>query len=239
MPLEPISRTDWSGVRDRIDALRRHPSHDQVFGSKGHGFQLEPRLTPADVADVESTLGIALPADYRSFLTDVGAGGAGPFYGLFPLRRGAVGWEWHGDGAELTDRSRLGEPFPVERVPAGVLAELLAVRPKPNDFETEEELDDAFDNWDERLEALLYQPSMSVGAICLTDEGCAYRDWLVVTGPAAGTMWEDPRCLDQDFKPIQPGRNFRDWFLDWLAASEHTVVSSQHKVATETGHGAG
>jgi len=235
---EPMP-TDWSGVRDRIDALRRHPDHDQVFGSKGHGFRLEPRLTSGDVADVERTLGIALPADYRSFLTDVGAGGAGPFYGLFPLRRGARGWEWHGDGAELTDRSRLGEPFPVERVPAGVLAELLAVRPKADDFETDEELDEAFDEWDERLEALLYQPSMSVGAICLTDEGCAYRDWLVVSGPAAGTMWEDPRCLDQEFQPIQPNRNFRDWYLDWLGASEHTVVTSQHKVATETGHGAG
>ena len=78
-----------------------------------------------------------------------------------------------------------------------------------------------------RLEALLEDPSMTVGAICLADEGCGYRDWLVVSGPARGTMWEDPRCVDEDLKPMltEEGSpvSFGEWYLTWLAATEAAI----------------
>jgi hypothetical protein len=225
----PVSSTDWSGVADRVARLREHPRRHDVFGSDGHGFALAPPLTVAELAELETWLGVSLPGDYRNFLTEVGAGGAGPFYGLFPIRRGAdgTGWEWSGDGGELTNLRNLAEAFPIERVPEAILDALEAQRPKEADFDSDDELDAALDGWDERLEELLYQPAMTVGAICLADEGCAYRDWLIVSGPARGTMWEDPRCIDLDLKPMRGADGeaitFGNWYLGWLAACEETV----------------
>ncbi len=213
---------DWSGVRERVAALRAHPGSGEIFGAKGHGFVLESRLTTADLRDLEAWLAITLPDDYRSFLTDVGAGGAGPFYGLFPVRRrGDGGWFWDGDGGELPDFARIGEAFPTARVPEAALDALEAQKPDEDAFDDVEDFDAAYDVWDVRLEALLYQPSMTVGAICIAHEGCAYRDWLAVSGSARGTMWEDPRCIDMDLRPIN--LTFGDWYFQWLTATESVL----------------
>jgi hypothetical protein len=56
-----------------------------VFGADGHHFILNEPLDEMIVAEFEQRHGIRLPADYRSFITTIGNGGAGPGYGLFPF----------------------------------------------------------------------------------------------------------------------------------------------------------
>jgi hypothetical protein len=220
---------DWSGVRARVTALGEHPGRDGIFGASGHRFALAPTLSGTDLTDLETWLAITLPDAYRSFLTDVGAGGAGPCYGVFPVQRDGAGWSWHGSGADLTDIARLAEPFPTDRVPEAVLDALDADKPDEDDFATVEEFDHAFERWDERLEALLYRPAMTAGAICIADEGCGYRDWLVVSGPATGTVWEDPRTIDMDLRPA--GVTFDEWYLRWLADCESKLGVSESGVS--------
>ena len=106
-------------------------------------------------------------------------------------------------------------------MPEEVLDALDADKPDEDAFDADEAFDAAYEVWDERLEALLYGPAMTVGAICLVDEGCAYRDWLVVSGPARGTMWEDPRTIDMDLRPT--GITFGDWYFQWLVATESAL----------------
>ncbi|MFO0745469.1 MAG: SMI1/KNR4 family protein [Myxococcota bacterium] len=48
-------------------------------------MELAPPLDEARVAAFEEALGAALPADYRRFVTAIGASGAGPGYGLVSL----------------------------------------------------------------------------------------------------------------------------------------------------------
>lgn len=70
------------------DMLRRLQVADigfRVFGSEQHRYRLGPTLSEAELAAFESGNGIRLPEDYRQFLSAVGNGGAGPFYGLEPL----------------------------------------------------------------------------------------------------------------------------------------------------------
>lgn len=57
------------------------------FGANGHHFQLNLTLSEDEVLAFEQEHGVELPADYRMFLTQVGNGGAGPYYGLYPLEK--------------------------------------------------------------------------------------------------------------------------------------------------------
>lgn len=79
----------WAGVRERVLALREAPNRRAVFGAYfkeyGHRFELRPVLTEEQVDVVERRRGGTFPAEYRSFLMEVGAGGAGPDYGVFTV----------------------------------------------------------------------------------------------------------------------------------------------------------
>ncbi|WP_432102283.1 SMI1/KNR4 family protein [Streptomyces sp. bgisy091] len=120
----------WMGVRERVLALIAAPAGDRVFGATGHKFLLEDPLTPAGLADLESQTGVSLPGEYRDFLLHVGAGGAGPSYGVYPVRLVQGRWRWEGDGAELADLSRLAEPFPREGADPEAVQLLLSERPE-------------------------------------------------------------------------------------------------------------
>ena len=63
-----------SEVRRRDRALR-------VFGAERHRYETR-RVADAELAAFERNLGVALPAEYRVFLEEVGWG-AGPYYGLW------------------------------------------------------------------------------------------------------------------------------------------------------------
>lgn len=63
------------------------------FGSEVHGFRLAPPMAEDRLQEIEASLGVPLPADYRAFLATVGAHGAGPGYGLVNLDHPA---QWDG-----------------------------------------------------------------------------------------------------------------------------------------------
>ncbi|MCX4747485.1 SMI1/KNR4 family protein [Kitasatospora sp. NBC_01287] len=110
------SGVDWSGVREQVLALREASHAAEVFGARrqgsGHDFLLEPRLSESEVIEAESDLGVSFPPDYRAFLLDVGAGGAGPHYGVFPLRRDERGWHWVEGRGYRNAGTLLERPFP-------------------------------------------------------------------------------------------------------------------------------
>jgi hypothetical protein len=217
----------WDGIRDRLERLRIgyvRGRADAVFGANGHHFEVLPPLGDGDLAEAEAQFGVRLPEDYRGFLTAVSAGGAGPYYGLFAFGRDAAGrWCWQGDGAELTDVTALGTNFDPGDI-SGTLARLQAIQP-PVDAE------DAYQGWLNRYEDVLWDDRRTHGAVCLCHEGCAYRDWLVVTGPLRGQMWDDERAGDVDLVPSKANDGsaltFRHWYLNWLNEAERTVFETR------------
>src|SRR5690606_29932699 len=87
-PLRPAwsgDSTDWSGVIDRLDRLRSVDSIHLVFGARTHGYRLNPPLSEREVRSFERRWKFSMPPGLRAFYTQVGNGGAGPGYGLFPL----------------------------------------------------------------------------------------------------------------------------------------------------------
>ncbi|GJF33811.1 hypothetical protein KNE206_65110 [Kitasatospora sp. NE20-6] len=220
----------WAGVRERVLALAAAPDTVDVFGRSGHRFALEAPLTAEELADLESSAGVTLPEDYRAFLLQVGAGGAGPAYGLFPVRRVQGRWRWEGDGADLADLARLAEPFPPLGPDPEEVEALLTERPEEEDFEDIEVFDTATEAWDERWDALMWAGDRTAGAVVICHLGCAYREWLVVSGPERGRMWADSRVDDIDLAPLLDERGaavtFTRWYLGWLEQAEQAVAAA-------------
>lgn len=208
---------DWSGIRGRVKKLTGDARAHELFGAAGHHFRLRPPLAGTEVSEVEAQCGVRLPEEYRDFLQYVGAGGAGPFYGIFALVKANRSWTWEGDGAELTDISRLAEPFPRTGADPQTLAALQAERPAGHEILADGD-NALYEAWDKRLDDLLWNPDRTAGAICLCHEGCGYRYWLVVSGPERGRIWSDQRAAEVDLEPI--GATFGSWYLDWLARQE-------------------
>lgn len=200
-----------------------------MFGVRGHGFELDDPLSREELANLEAQLGVALPADYRSFLLEVGAGGAGPSYGLYPVRRAGGGWCWVGDGADLADLGLVGEPFPGP-LDGAALTALFADRPDEEEFEDVEQFFPVFEAWEERMLEIMWPPERTAGAICLCHHGCALRSWLIVSGPERGHIWFDGRADEDDMTPeLIDGAlvTFERWYADWLRETEREASRAQ------------
>lgn len=60
-----------------------------LFGAERHLYCTN-RCIEADQLNLyEEKMGINLPEEYKFFLKNIGNGGAGPFYGIFPLEKSA------------------------------------------------------------------------------------------------------------------------------------------------------
>lgn len=208
-------------IFEKLAALRAKDVEFKVFGASSHRYKLNPPLTDKEVQHVEEKYRFSAPEDYRLFLTTIGNGGAGPFYGVFPL-------EMNDDGHDLAPWDKVGligpldQPFPHTKawnLPASFWKE----GPAPEEDITEEEEDKLWEAWDEKLEEKYWNSSVMQGAIPVCHEGCAQRDWLVVTGPQAGTMWRDMRADNVGIAPLMnkdgTPMTFSDWYLDWLSSN--------------------
>lgn len=221
-----VTHTDWSDVRERLARLSAHPDAGKVFGASAHRWALEPALSAGELAELEGELRVELPEEYRSFLLTAGRGGAGPAYGLFPLRRVDGRWAWEGDGADLTDRDTLHQPFP--HTEAFNPADELPEPPDEEDYDTVEAFNEAEDAYWRLHDRMVYVPDHSIGLLYLCHLGCAMREALVVTGPARGQMWADDTADGTGFRPLHDSDGtplgFARWYRRWLDEADATLA---------------
>jgi hypothetical protein len=204
-------------VARALASLRTSKSH--VFGAEAHGFDLNPELSEAVVAMFERTHGVHLPNDYRAFLTSVGNGGAGPFYGVFPL--GKVD-----DSFALRDWSEAD---------TGVLSEAFPFDQEWNDLSSKPDDDLVDRNEAEYLKQMdifentYWSVALVNGAFPVCQQGCALRILLVVTGDQAGYLWDDRRSEYGGLRPIRLAdgspATFSGWYNEWLTKCLNTLDS--------------
>ena len=72
-------------LRSLLEKAKAADANLKQFGAKTHQYQWNPPASLQEVEAFEQKVGISLPDDYRSFLLQAANGGAGPFYGLFPI----------------------------------------------------------------------------------------------------------------------------------------------------------
>ena len=207
---------DSKAIHSHLDELRQLDPDFTVFGASSHHYELNAPSELQEIEDFEREHKVLLPDDYRSFLIQCGNGGAGPFYGLFPIRfyDGAGGplerWK-QGDGI----LGLLQEPFPHSE-PWNLSDERLEL---PDTFAS----DDEEDKWHEELDEEYWSPHVANGCFPIAHQGCAYRSILVISGPECGHVWTDARAGQQGIFPEQvPGSSrctFAEWYENWLLES--------------------
>jgi hypothetical protein len=152
-------RHDYASIREALERLWTLGDVGSVFGAQSHRFTLNPVLAKRDVVAFEQRHGIRLPEEYRGFLTNVGNGGAGPYYGLFPLgimddNWGHAAWQ---EGVDLVGILR--EPFPH--------TDAWNTDFDPNHYGSDEEFTAA--------ETANWSPGLVNGATPICHRGCALR----------------------------------------------------------------
>ncbi len=207
---------DVSRILDGLKTLRKRDPQFEIFGAQDHRYELYPVLSEDALREFEQRHGCKLPEDYRTFLLEIGNGGAGPCYGVFRLGEMDDGWTnrpWPTVDGLVGD---LSQPFPHTRK--------WNKRPKfPNVDEDHPE----FETLLSEHERQYMDPAHVAGAIPICHLGCNLRHWLVVTGREAGHVWVDERADDAGLYPLatllKRRFTFGDWYHRWLTASLRAV----------------
>ncbi|WP_055568847.1 SMI1/KNR4 family protein [Streptomyces atriruber] len=213
-------------------ALREAPNRRAVFGAYfkeyGHRFELRPVLTEEQVDAVERRRGVTFPAEYRSFLMEVGAGGAGPDYGVFTVEPPEVEVEPDsGVTSEPGATSETGRALPFRPERTAEWEEHRAAEPQRSAYgdsdEDGERFREAYAAWDKRDDELL--ESLTEGALYVSEQGCGYYTLLALTGPERGTMWQDVRAAAEGVIPFAflgstDRVTFAEWYVHWLTRAE-------------------
>jgi hypothetical protein len=170
------SNERMEGLAAKIAELAAKDTEMKTFGAstygRGHLYRMHPVLSLAELANFEREYDVQLPKDYADFLTQIGNGGIGPYYGLYSLAESVA------DDPGHRCRGFLASPFP--------LTEFFNPHDENNNANDDEFFDDRYIS----------------GSIVLSHQGCGYYDRLVITGPQAGQVWSDGRVSDQGIAPL-------------------------------------
>lgn len=87
---KPLTEEYANKLKGFIRQAAKADKDFQVFGAQKHQYRLNPVVSPAQIKAFEQKYHVQLPEEYVFFLTHVGNGGAGPYYGLYSLEQLAV-----------------------------------------------------------------------------------------------------------------------------------------------------
>lgn len=214
-------------VREKLSELARADPEFTIFASGRYKYKLNPTLSQSELQRLEAEHGFRCPESYRAFLMQLGNGGAGPFYGVFPFGEiddGAGTKSW--SGLKL----RPGAPFPHTHACNGweACVEGYPGAPEYDDFDDEDAYFEALsefetEHWIPIFSIYFDELGLSTGALPISRRGCGARDWLIVTGPEAGHVWHDRSADHGGVAPVtlgdKPRATFADWYMNWIDGS--------------------
>lgn len=197
-----------SEIEDMKALLRRMQAEDpgfRVFGADHHKYRLGPTLSESELQAFEQQHSITLPADFRFFMEEAGNGGAirssAPYISINAGAGPSCGVMPLEEAVIGCD---LSKPFP--------LTEAVDVRAIPG-----------IERWGDE------EAFPGVLEICY--HGCATFSYLVVSGPAYGTVW----ITDLDLKNFHCSHpSFESWYGAWMKRlKEHALprLANERRIA--------
>lgn len=218
-------RFDKATIVEALNGLAKKDPKFKLFGAEAHQYRLNPPVRLGTIEAFEKKNRTTLPEDYKYFITKVGDGGAGPYYGVFRFGEHDDNWDfckWK-DGHLVGDMSK---PFP-HRKAWNLPKSFWSKRPDLDSAASEEEADRMMEDWDKVLEEHYWNQQLMNGAIPICHIGCAYRQWLVIKGKERGFVWQDDRVDEAGVYPLRSSRGrrmtFADWYLSWLQAPKKAM----------------
>lgn len=199
-------------IKEKIDVLKKLDSNFTIFGASSHKYELLPTLSLKEIENFEAQYEIQLPIDYKAFVSQIGNGGAGPFYGILPLKRKLEAFEPENSFGDLKKDFKYSKAW----------------NWKDKIFQ---KFDELFEDEDEEVEDFFqriysnnyYHEKHNEGSLYICDYGCALRFYLVVSGKEKGNIWFDQRADRGGISPVLNGKKehvtFSDWYLNWLDES--------------------
>lgn len=164
-----------------------------VFGASSHQYKVDKKLSTKELAKWQAKTQVTLPEPYAQFLTEVGNGGAGPYYGIYSMEKATSYTASHA----LTTKCVLYPKMRKEEW--NYLIEPLI---------SDEDISD--------LDYEAARDRVLGGMLCIGTQGCEYDMYLVLEGTHRGRV-----VYTSDFHPDHPfffvyEEHFLDWYERWL-----------------------
>ena len=163
----------------------------KVFGASSHKYQFAPPIDMKEVLAFEQKHDIKLPENYVRILTELGNGGPGPYYGLYPLSRIETDYSDHiGSDITFLDASLTPEIWK----------------------QTMQGLDcvDAEEQYDADMRRVV------ANAVVIGTQGCTYDMLLMCGGSEIGKIINIDWNLDEEIPPKFTHMTFEEWYLGFF-----------------------
>jgi len=210
-------------IQAKLFQLIEKDKEFKIFGSNepwnGHRYVLNAAAEKNKIHDFENFMDVKLPVDYKSFITTIGDGYAGPFYGLYCLDEAVyqTGLQLGIQESEAQDDwINCFAEFPITQAQCDTyIHNLIALKKRDGSYF------DRDDYPEEELPFIQLNGNPLRGALYLCEYGCGGYYILVVKGECYGQVW-----YSEEGKRLAPlsdstGRTFTffDWYEYWLDKS--------------------
>jgi len=167
----------------------------KIFGSKKHKYTFNDPVSLNEVREFEKKYEIKLPENYVRVLTEVGNGGAGPYYGLYPLKE-IINFQ----SDSIINKIGAEETIIDDTLTPEKWCEMIE---KLEAAEDDDEYDTLFQK--------LFANSIVVGT-----QGCTFDSLLMCSGSEHNKIINIDWNLDKDIIPYFSHMTFEEWLLGFF-----------------------
>ncbi|MCI8426690.1 MAG: SMI1/KNR4 family protein [Lachnospira sp.] len=191
-------------IKNLINKVAEKDKNYEIFGAKVHQYELNETVSLEWVRAFEKKYEVKLPQEYVFFITKVGNGGTGPYYGIEPL---SLYEDYVRHYKHLSKPSIYNEDY------LQFYNEHITLFENEKRYEEREDDEEAFHKKQEQIDNTLKN-----GTLNINNQGCTYNGLLVVNGRRAGEIvyidWE----LDVGYPPVLVNMTFLEWYQGYFEA---------------------
>jgi hypothetical protein len=148
-------------IKVKLPLAQKKDAGFKIFGASSHKYLLNPPISQEVLNAYEAKNNIVLPIEYKQFLTEIGNGGAGPYYGIYKLKEDAFD--------EYLSKPCHLHPILTDEQWASL-----------TEFSEQDDIDDE--------EYEIARNSLFQGMLHIGTQGCTYQMMLIVSGENRGRV---------------------------------------------------
>lgn len=182
-------------IKKLIEKVANKDKNYKIFGADSHKYLLNETVSLEQIRAFEAKYQVELPEEYVFFITKVGNGGAGPFYGIDPL---CLDEEYEKHYQKLSKPTNYNDDY------LQFCKKCLALSEK-------EKLDEDDINFGDCLD----------GVLNINTQGCTFDTLLVLNGSRKGELV----YIDWNLELYNPPRLINMTFLEWYQGFFEEVLA--------------